>query len=420
VLVDPTWEAAGYVFAVLIALGVAGRLRLRICMRVFDEIPRLAASALIPVLALLPFMRPVSRLLWLAALSVGLLIVMRALLYATLRALHRVGKLTDDALIIGNGRLGVGLRDALQQHPELGLRPIGFIGGSRAPSSDSYLPLLGTVSDVPHVIADHDVRTVIVCFPAGSDEEVVSMLRSDFPAWANVYVVPRMYELGRGIPTGCMDEVWGIPLMPLRRSGLQSGGRFIKRSFDLFAGTLLFLAFAPVLILLIGVQLSFCGRPVFFRQERITRSGRIIKIMKFRTVSCPAPDSQWTVSADGTTPVGRWLRFTHLDELPQLVNVIRGDMSLVGPRPERPYFASQFAEVIPRYDDRHRTSTGMTGWAQVHGLTGDTSIAERARFDNYYIEHWSLWLDVLILTRTLTEPLSGALRARRNGADTRR
>jgi len=126
------------------------------------------------------------------------------------------------------------------------------------------------------------------------------------------------------------------------------------------------------------------------------------------------PDSKWTVTDDDCSHIGRWLRSTHLDELPQLFNVIRGDMSLVGPRPERPFFTAQFAETISHYEDRHRTSTGVTGWAQVHGLTGDTSIGERVRFDNYYIEHWSLWLDISILIRTLIQPVAGALRVRRN------
>jgi lipopolysaccharide/colanic/teichoic acid biosynthesis glycosyltransferase len=137
-------------------------------------------------------------------------------------------------------------------------------------------------------------------------------------------------------------------------------------------------------------------------------------IMKLRTISCPDADSQWAVPVESCSTMGRWLRATHLDELPQLFNVIRGDMSLVGPRPERPYFTSRFARVIPHYDDRHRTRTGMTGWAQVHGLTGDTSIPERVRFDNHYIEHWSVWLDMVIMARTIAEPLIGALRARRS------
>src|SRR5262249_38617232 len=144
---------------------------------------------------------------------------------------------------------------------------------------------------------------------------------------------------------------------------------------------------------LLAVGFFCCSRPVLFRQERVTRSGRIMKILKLRTLSCPEPDSRWTVPVDNYSALARWLRLTHLDELPQLFNVLRGDMSLIGPRPERPYFTARFAEVIPHYDDRHRTRAGLTGWAQVHGLTGDTSIPERTRFDNYYIEHWSLWLD---------------------------
>ena len=157
-----------------------------------------------------------------------------------------------------------------------------------------------------------------------------------------------------------------------------------------------------------GAVMLTSGRPVLFRQARVTRSGRIMKITKLRTVACTDGDGQqWTVEPGECAPLSRWLRATHLDELPQLLNVVRGEMSLVGPRPERPFFAEQFAEMVPRYNDRHRTATGMTGWAQVHGLTGDTSIRERVRFDNHYIEHWSLWLDVVIMVRTLTEPLTG-------------
>jgi lipopolysaccharide/colanic/teichoic acid biosynthesis glycosyltransferase len=181
----------------------------------------------------------------------------------------------------------------------------------------------------------------------------------------------------------------------------------VKRAFDIVIGTVLLLLFATLIAFLMGAVVMTCGRPALFRQARVTRSGRIMKITKLRTVARSDGDGQWTVSPQDCSALGRWLRATHLDELPQLVNVVRGDMSLIGPRPERPYFVSRFSEVVPGYQDRHRVKGGMTGWAQVHGLTGDTSIHERVRFDNNYIEHWSLWLDLVILVRTLAEPLSG-------------
>jgi exopolysaccharide biosynthesis polyprenyl glycosylphosphotransferase len=412
-LVDPSWPAAGYAVAALIALSFSGRHRPRISMHVFDEIPRLAASALLPIVVLLAVLGSASRVVWLGVVSTCMLVTMRAGLYAALRAAHRAGKLTEPALIVGTGRLGTELSEVLQQHPDLGLRPVGFIGGSRSPVPDSTLPLLGTPAEICEVIAELGVRRVILGSPAGSDEALVSMLRTGFPRGVTAYVVPRMHELAGAIPTACMDEVWGIPLMPLRISGLRPRDRTVKRGFDLIVGTTILVALTPVLLILMVAQLSSCGRPILFRQERVTRSGRVIRIIKLRTIRSANPDTQWTAPTDDCPATARWLRSTHLDELPQLLNVIRGDMSLVGPRPERPHFASRFAEVIPRYDDRHRTATGMTGWAQVHGLTGDTSIPERVRFDNYYIEHWSLWLDVLILARTLAEPLSGPVRARR-------
>jgi exopolysaccharide biosynthesis polyprenyl glycosylphosphotransferase len=412
-LVDPIWPAAGYVVAVLVAIRASGRHRLRICMRVSDDFLRLAGSAILPALLLLHFIGPAERVLWLGAVSAGLLVTTRAALYAALRAAHRADSLTEPVLIVGNGRQCAELVEALQQHPDLGLRPVRCVGGGHPRMRGCQVE---TMSETADLIANHGIGRVIVSFQEGSDEELVPALRAQLPTWVNVYLVPRMHELANLVPAGCLDEVRGIPLMPLRHSGLRAGDRLVKRTFDLAVGTALLVALMPLLVILMVAQVLSCGRPVLFRQSRVTRAGRIVSIIKLRTLSCADPDSEWSAPADSCSPVGRWLRSTHLDELPQLFNVIRGDISLVGPRPERPHFASRFAEVIPRYQDRHRADAGITGWAQVHGLTGDTSISERVRFDNYYIEHWSLWLDLLILVRTLAEPLSGMLRARRASA----
>jgi lipopolysaccharide/colanic/teichoic acid biosynthesis glycosyltransferase len=156
--------------------------------------------------------------------------------------------------------------------------------------------------------------------------------------------------------------------------------------------------------------------PPLFRQVRVAGRGRLATITKLRTLR-PAgdPDTTWVVSASQCTAVGRVLRGTHADELPQLASVVRGDMALVGPRPERPHFAAQMAGTVDGYADRERVRAGLTGWAQVHGLTGDTSIHDRARFDNFYIEYWSIWLDLLILARTVPSALSGVLHISRGG-----
>ncbi|HEY5359572.1 MAG TPA: sugar transferase [Streptosporangiaceae bacterium] len=212
----------------------------------------------------------------------------------------------------------------------------------------------------------------------------------------------------------CPDEVREVPLAPLRRERRPASLR-VKRCFDIAAATIMLGAAAPFL----GLLALAIGRrhPAFFRQDRVVGCGRRAEIIKLRTMAAhPDSDTRWVVPTDQLTSLGRWLRATHLDELPQLINVIRGDMSLVGPRPERPYFADKFGREIPRYDDRHRMRAGLTGLAQVQGLHGDTSIHERVRLDNFYIDHWSLWLDVVILARTLAM-VTGP--ARRTAAVTR-
>ena len=405
--------AVGYAAAVLVFLSSSGHHRLRICLRVSDEIPRLATAAALPIPIFMFWIDP-GRLVRLAALSVGLLLAMRFVLYSMLRAAKRRKWLAEPTLIVGTGKLGVKIGELLQEHSELGLRPVGFID-SLDGATESSLPLLGKISELSAVASQNDVRRIIVTSLGDNDGALVSVLRADHQLSAELCVVPRMYELGATIPASYQDEVWGIPLILLRRPGLCLTARVLKRTFDLVVGTMLLIVLASVLVILMSGILLSCGRPVLFRQVRVGRSGQNIRITKLRTVVGADQDGRWTVSPDDCSRLGRWMRATHLDELPQLLSVIRGEMSLVGPRPERPYFASQFAEIVPRYSDRHRVNVGMTGWAQVHGLTGDTSIHERACFDNHYIEHWSLWLDLVILIRTITEPLTGIRKYKRAG-----
>ncbi len=410
----------GYGAAVLLALAIAGSDRWRICLRLSDEIPRVAIAALLPVLLFIPWVTPAVSVLRLGVASVILLVAGRAAMYAGLRAAHKAGRLTETALIAGTSELGRELGQMLLDHPDLGLRPVGFVGAA-FPDLESPLPFLGDLSGTRDLVRRYRIRRLIVCCPEDKEGELVETVRNQVPASVSVYVVPRMHELAQAVPACYLDEVWGIPLAPLRHSGMRWPGKLAKRSFDLVLGTALLAVSGPVLMALIVTELVSVGTPVLFRQDRVTYAGHIRKIMKFRTMrTSPDSDSEWTADTEKCSAVGRWLRATHLDELPQLLNVLRGDMSLVGPRPERPFFTARFSRVIPHYEDRHRARTGLTGWAQVHGLTGDTSIPERVRFDNYYIEHWSLWLDVAILVRTLVEPMAGAVRAARSRVRTPR
>lgn len=399
------WSAVGYGAAVLIFLRLSGRQRLRICLRLSDEVAGLAVAAILPIPLFLFSANP-RELVKLAVLSGVLLMTIRLALYTMLRAANRRKWLVERAIIVGSGKPGVEIGEALQEHPELGLEPVGFID-STAPDGASSLPLLGEVQKLPDLVPAYDVHRIIVTPPEDNDAELVSVLRAGGQLTAEVCVLPRMWELATAVPASYQDDIRGIPVVPLRRPGLRLSSRVVKRAFDIVIGTILLLLLSPLIVLLMGGVVLTCGRPALFRQARVTGSGRIMKIMKLRTVARADADGRWTVSPEDCSALGRWLRATHLDELPQLVNVVRGDMSLVGPRPERPYFTSRFSELVPRYQDRHRVNGGMTGWAQVHGLTGDTSIHERAQFDNNYIEHWSLWLNLVILVRTLTEPLTG-------------
>jgi len=396
----PAPVAALYAIAVLAILAVDGQHRLRICLRVADQAGRIVAAAAVPLMILLPWM-PVSAAASQAAWSAGLIVAFRVAVCATLRAAHRRGLCAEAALVVGSGTLGAHMGELMREHPELGLRPLGYLDdGPRR--RDLVLPTLGAPADLARVVAMHGIRRVIVCYAACKDEDLVTVLRASRPLRADVCVVPRLYEVGAAVPPSCLDEIWGIPLIPLRRLGRPTASLAAKRAFDVVGAGVLLLAALPVLLAAAAVIRLQSGPPALFRQTRITGSGRRASILKLRTLREHGdPDTSWVAPGQHCTAFGRWLRATHIDELPQLVNVLRGEMSLVGPRPERPYFAERFGREILRYGDRTRMPAGLTGWAQVHGLNGDTSISERARFDNQYVEYWSPWLDLVIVARTL-------------------
>ena len=395
-----------YALAVLAILAASGQHRLRVCLRVADQAGRILTAAALPLLILLPWM-PAGATVRQAIWSAGLVFAFRIAVSAALRAAHRSGLLTEPALVIGAGTFGAHIGELMRAHPEFGLRPEGYLDEG-PPRRDLALPSLGAPADLADVVARHGIRRVIVCYAACKDEDLVTVLRASRPLRADVCVVPRLYELGAAVPRSCLDELWGIPLIPLRRLGHLRTGLWLKRMFDTIMAGAVLLAAAPVLLVLaVAIRLQ-SGQTPLFRQVRDTGTGRSAEILKLRTLSEHGdPDTSWTGGTQESSALGRWLRVTHLDELPQLVNVLRGELSLVGPRPERPYFVQHFGREILRYSDRARMPAGITGWAQVHGLNGDTSIFERARFDNQYIEYWSPWLDVVILGRTLAASMFG-------------
>jgi exopolysaccharide biosynthesis polyprenyl glycosylphosphotransferase len=326
----------------------------------------------------------------------------RTLLTVLVRRQRRRGVGLEPALIVGAGHVGQAVAQSLATSPEHGVRPLGYVDSVAEPPTD--MPVLGTPAELGQLIGDTGSTTVVLAFGPVRDPELVEHLRRATVRHRRVRILalPRFYELGtaRG---GEINDLAGYPLIEISPPPQHRPLWWAKRTFDtLFAGALLVLT-APILaVIALAVRMSSPG-PVIFRQERIGLDGQPFELMKFRTMRQNLDsDVKWSVESDPrVTRVGRFLRDSHLDELPQLVNVIRGEMALVGPRPERPHFVEQFAGDIRGYEHRLRVPVGMTGLAQVHGLTGDTSIEERARFDNRYIEDWTLLGDLRILGRTV-------------------
>lgn len=331
--------------------------------------------------------------------TVPLVLLGRLVSFRLVAAARSKGYDLEDALIIGIGPIGLDLAQALLDTPSFGLVPCGFVDRFQ---EELPLPILGRPENLPEILEQTGIRHVVLAFGSAGEEELVSIIRRCQDRMVQFYAVPRLFELG--LSAGDVGyEVSGLPLVPVRRPGMSCNMWPAKRAFDLVAASALFLLTLPLLVgCALAVKLTSRG-PVFFRQVRIGVGGRPFEILKFRSMKVNDESStQWSVEEDDrVTKVGRFLRPSHLDELPQLINVLRGEMSLVGPRPERPHFVEQFSSEIDSYQYRHRVPVGITGWAQVNGYWGDTSIETRVRLDNRYIENWSLWRDLVIGLRTI-------------------
>jgi exopolysaccharide biosynthesis polyprenyl glycosylphosphotransferase len=345
----------------------------------------------------------------LGLVAAGSVLLGRGFAYALIRWGRSRGLIAEPTVIVGAGPIGAQIAETLMHHPEFGLPPVGFLDVDVPSGGTVPLPVLGEASDLPAIVREHGIERVIVAFGATRDPDLVAILRACDGLPVEVHLVPRFFELGVGPEGPEAEDLWGLPIVRLNRAAARRTGLRLKRVFDIVVGSVMVVVFAPLILAsAIAVRLSSPG-PILFRQVRVGRRGTLFELLKFRTMLVNEDsDTQWSSAEGRVTRVGRLLRRTCIDELPQLVNVLRGDMSLVGPRPERPHFVDQFSSNYPRYRDRHRVPAGLTGWAQVHGLRGaSTSIPERIQLDNYYIEHWSLWRDVVILARTVRQLISG-------------
>jgi len=405
--------AFAFVPLALFCLAVSGAYRTRITLGALSAAPWLATRLAVPLLLLAPASwlgANVGDLLTIGLVAVATVIPTRVLSFGVLRHARRRPAFQERAVILGAGEVGTDLAQAFEDFPEFGITPVGFV--DRVGGEDLVLPVLGDVDELAGIITAWEVRRVFVAFGPARESALVGVLRTAAECRVDLHVVPRFFDCGVTPEGPDTDDVRGIPVYRVRRAALRRPAWVMKRVLDVaVAGTVLVLTAPIQAVVALAVKLTSPG-PVLFRQQRVGQRGQTIEVAKFRSLACNGDsDTRWNVNGDpGVTKVGRVLRATSLDELPQLWSIVKGDMSLVGPRPERPFFVERFSQSIDGYDDRHRLPVGLTGWAQVHGLRGDTSIEERARYDNQYIEHWSLWRDIVILVRTVAEVVRSARR----------
>ena len=344
-------------------------------------------------------------------LTLGIFVVYQFVLIALFRVasreilneIRRRGHNLKTILLLGAGEVGQRVIETIDGHRELGFRVVGALARDPAKVGSSIrgVPIVGLFDEVGRILDARPVDQVVIALPFEEQHLIKPLMEELALRTVDVKFVPDLLQYMT--LWGGMEEFGGLPIISLQGGPLHGWNLVLKRSFDMSVAVLALALSAPVmLVAVILVKLSSRG-PILYRQERMGMDGRTFEILKFRTMRIDAePAGARMASKDDPrrTWGGAFLRRYSIDELPQLFNVLRGDMSLVGPRPERPVFIEEFKRQIPRYHLRHKVKAGITGWAQINGLRGQTSIQKRIEYDLFYIENWSLMLDLKILLRT--------------------
>jgi exopolysaccharide biosynthesis polyprenyl glycosylphosphotransferase len=332
-----------------------------------------------------------------------LLVTLGRFLFHTIKTrLQARGWGTDRVLIVGTGEVGHMILQKIQWSPWLGYQVVGAVETNGTNGRALNVPVLGGPERLAHLIEEHEVDEVIIALPEASHQEILMLISQCERGSVSIKVFPDVFQIMASQVT--IGDLGGLPLLSVRDVALRGWRLMVKRAIDIVGSAAGLVLLSPFL-LLVGVLIKLDSPgPVFYAQERMGLDAKPFWCLKFRSMRSDAEKDGpgWTTKDDPRrTRVGGFLRRFSLDELPQLINVLLGEMSLVGPRPERPMYVEQFRRSIPRYMDRHREKAGMTGWAQVNGLRGDTSIVERTKYDLWYIENWSLRLDFQLIIRTI-------------------
>jgi exopolysaccharide biosynthesis polyprenyl glycosylphosphotransferase len=337
-------------------------------------------------------------------IALALILVGRIVLRRVMTMQQRRGIGTDRVLIVGTGAGSELLLHRMTMFPEYGYTVCGVLDDRLDPGTPfAGTTVLGGVAELPAQVKTQRVDQVFLALAGASHDDMLHLIKTCDDLRVDFRMLPDVFEI---ITTRVSaDVVDGIPLVGVRRSQVEGVGLVSKRAFDVIVCAALLVLLSPIWLLLgIAIKLT-SGGPILYRQERVGKGGEIFTLLKFRSMIDDAEAETGPVFASRDdarrTMIGRLMRRFSLDELPQLINILRGEMSLVGPRPERPFFVERFGAEIPRYLERHQVRPGVTGWAQVNDLRGSTSIADRTIYDIYYIENWSLSFDVKILLLTI-------------------
>ncbi|MBE7551097.1 MAG: undecaprenyl-phosphate glucose phosphotransferase [Anaerolineales bacterium] len=309
----------------------------------------------------------------------------------------------ERVLIVGTGEVGRMVMQKIKRTPGLGYRVVGFVDDEAKVRAVQDCPVLGNTDAIPELILSQKINEVIIAMPEASHQEILKIASKCDRGRVTIKVFPDVFQImATEVSIG---DLGGLPLLTMRDIALRGWRLTVKRVIDMVGSAVTLVILSPIMMLLaVLIKLDSEG-PVFYTQERMGLDGKRFMMLKFRSMRANAEEETgpvWATADDKRrTRLGTFIRRFSIDEFPQFINVLLGDMSLVGPRPERPIFVEQFKQSIPRYMDRHREKAGITGWAQINGLRGDTSIIERTKYDLWYIENWSVALDLRILIRTV-------------------